>query len=73
MLVCQCNGVTDRTIRRAVRKGARTTEDVGYACGAGACCGGCIPLVEKLIRHEAARSEAQTTPPTPANTAQLQQ
>jgi bacterioferritin-associated ferredoxin len=73
MLVCQCNGVTDRTVRRAVRKGARTTEDVGYACGAGACCGGCIPLIEKLIRHEASRSEPQAAPAPSAATARLQQ
>ena len=72
MLVCQCNGVTDRAIRRAVRKGACSVEDVGYACGAGACCGGCIPLVEKLIRYEASRRE-QTPPAPPAVTALLQQ
>ena len=65
MLVCQCNGVSDRAIRRAVRKGAATTEDIGFACGAGACCGGCVPLIEKLIAYESARSEKQTAPSTP--------
>ena len=71
MLVCQCNGVSDRAIRRAVRKGAQTTEDVGFACGAGPCCGGCIPLIEKLIRHESSRRE-QSLPQPAATTALLQ-
>ena len=35
MLVCHCNGVSDRTIRRTVRNGARTLSQVGQACGAG--------------------------------------
>ena len=73
MLVCQCNGVSDRAIRRAVRKGAATIEDIGYACGAGACCGGCIPLIEKLIVHESSRREQQTTATPPTSTAQVQQ
>ena len=73
MLVCQCNGVTDRAVRRAVRKGARTTEDVGYACGAGACCGGCIPVIEKLIVHESSRREQQIPSTAPAVTAHTQQ
>lgn len=72
MLVCQCNGVSDRTIRRVVRKGASTSVDVGYACGAGACCGGCVPLIEKIIRHECSRREA-TPRVLPAATANVQQ
>ena len=61
-------------VRRAVRRGAATTEDVGYACGAGACCGGCIPLIEKLIAHESSRREQQSSLPVlPSATAPAQQ
>lgn len=72
MLVCQCNGVSDRAIRRAVRQGAQTSVDIGYACGAGACCGGCIPLIEKIIRHESSRRDSapSTTPATVSNAQQ---
>ncbi|MBW2233280.1 MAG: (2Fe-2S)-binding protein [Deltaproteobacteria bacterium] len=61
MLICHCNGVSDRTIRRVVREGATSVGEVGRACGAGACCGGCANAVKKLIHTEAAhRSETPT-------------
>lgn len=52
MLVCHCLRVTDREVREAVRQGACTLDDVAEACGAGAGCGGCQPLVERLIQLE---------------------
>ena len=52
MLVCHCRGITDRDIRFAVRRGARTPDEVGAVCGAGTCCGGCRPAVRGLIRSE---------------------
>ena len=54
MLVCHCNGVSDRAIRRAIRDGARTLGQVGQACGAGACCGGCQDSVRELLHVEGA-------------------
>ena len=56
MLVCQCNGVSDRAIRKAVRKGASKASDVGMRTGAGTCCGGCLDTVKEIIRSETARS-----------------
>ena len=53
MLVCQCNGVSDRTIRKAVRAGAVTVDDVGQACEAGTCCGGCADSIAEVIHSEA--------------------
>ncbi len=63
MLVCHCNGVSDRAIRKAVRKGARNASDVGMRTGAGTCCGGCIENVNDIIRAEAgkARDKAALT------------
>ena len=55
MLVCHCNGVSDKRIRRAVREGAQSVGEVGRACGAGTCCQGCSPMIGKIIRHESHR------------------
>ena len=58
MLVCHCNGVSDRRVRRAVREGALTVSDVGRACGAGTCCQGCNSAINRIIQIESHR-EAQ--------------
>jgi bacterioferritin-associated ferredoxin len=56
MLVCHCNGVSDRAIRKAVRKGASSATEVGMRTGAGTCCGGCLDSVNAIIRAEAGSS-----------------
>lgn len=55
MLVCHCNGVSDKTVRRAVRQGAQSVAEVGRACGAGTCCQGCSPMIHRIIQHESHR------------------
>jgi len=62
MLVCHCNGVSDRAIRKAIRKGARTASDVGMQTGAGTCCGGCLDAVNSILRTEAANARDRATP-----------
>ena len=57
MLVCQCNGVSDRAIRKAVRKGATNVSQVGSRTGAATCCGGCLDSVKAIIRSESGRTE----------------
>ena len=52
MLVCHCKRVNSKVIRDCVQSGARNAKDVGAACGAGECCGGCLPLVEELVDRE---------------------
>jgi len=49
MLVCHCHAVSDRKVLEVLREGARTTEDVGRACGAGTRCGGCRHALEELV------------------------
>jgi bacterioferritin-associated ferredoxin len=44
--------VSDRLIRSVVREGARNSEEVAEVCGAGACCGGCRPAVDEIVREE---------------------
>lgn len=64
MLVCHCNGVSDRTVRRVVREGALTVSEVGRACGAGTCCQGCSSTISRIIQVESHR-EAQAEPASP--------
>jgi bacterioferritin-associated ferredoxin len=65
MLVCHCNGVSDRTVRRVVREGARTLNQVGAACGAGTCCRGCSHTIGEIIHAEARQHESDPTPAEP--------
>ncbi len=52
VIVCHCHGVSDRTIRKAVREGACSLRQVARASRAGRMCGGCRPVVERLIDDE---------------------
>lgn len=49
MFVCLCHAVSDRTIRDAIRAGARTVEAVGEACRAGTQCGKCRTAIEIML------------------------
>jgi len=62
MLVCHCNGVSDRTIRKVVRQGAASAREVARACGAGACCGGCTDVVREIIHAETTAERASDIP-----------
>jgi bacterioferritin-associated ferredoxin len=56
MIICQCNGVSDRAIRKAVRDGASSRNDVVRACTAGKACGGCVPAIDEIIDTERERT-----------------
>ena len=49
VMLCHCNGVSDREVRAAVAGGAHTVDTVMRACGAGSDCGGCHVLVEQVV------------------------
>ena len=55
MIICQCNGVSDRTIRKVIRDGASNRNDVVRACMAGRACGGCVPAIDQIIEAEQER------------------
>ena len=57
MIICQCNGISDRAIRKAIRDGAGNCSDVVRACTAGMACGGCLPAIEEIIDAEQERVE----------------
>ncbi len=70
MLVCFCNGVSDRRIRRLVHEGASSWREVARACGAGASCGACRPTVRALVeetRNEPVTGEADVAVPLSAD------
>lgn len=53
MYVCLCKAVSDRTIKAAIRSGARTLQQVTACSGAGSDCGACRGVIRDLIEeHE---------------------
>jgi bacterioferritin-associated ferredoxin len=56
LIVCHCQGVSDRSIRQAVREGARSLRQVARVCRAGRICGGCHPVICEIISSEASEA-----------------
>jgi bacterioferritin-associated ferredoxin len=54
MIVCMCRGVSDRDLTEAIRRGARTLDDLSRRCnGAGTDCGGCRCFIEANLLRDA--------------------
>ena len=49
MYVCICNGVTDREIREAVSRGARTLKDLRRELGVASDCGKCASCANEVL------------------------
>ncbi len=49
MWVCLCKAVNDRQIRAAINDGARSPEEIAARCRATTGCGGCLPLVCRML------------------------
>lgn len=64
MLVCHCNKVCDRIIRQCVRSGAESVAAVQGLCNAGVTCGGCLPLVARIVRSEQAQAAEEAAVPS---------
>jgi bacterioferritin-associated ferredoxin len=60
MVVCHCNAVNDRAIRTEIEAGAADANAVAARCGAGAHCGSCQPLVERLLAQFGLESDPRT-------------
>jgi bacterioferritin-associated ferredoxin len=58
MLICHCQGVSEREVESAIVSGACTHPAIARACGAGSMCGGCLPLIEELLDAYAPTSAA---------------
>lgn len=57
-IICHCEVVRERTIVKAVQRGARTVAEVQASCGAATRCGGCEPAVQSLIERHGATGHA---------------
>src|SRR3990172_11441711 len=49
MVLCQCVGVTDTTIKEIIANGARTLGEISRRCGAGRCCLSCREEICALL------------------------
>jgi bacterioferritin-associated ferredoxin len=65
MIVCHCQAVSERTIRAAVREGARCRRSVARACSAGRSCGGCRLAIDEIVRSELERLDSASPPALP--------
>lgn len=52
MVICHCERVNDRKIRRLIKDRQITIDDVVAECGAGGRCGGCRGSIEELLRSD---------------------
>lgn len=50
-LVCICNGITEKEIIEALKKGARSATDIQRITGAGTGCGRCLVTVDALVEE----------------------
>ncbi|MEZ4473774.1 MAG: (2Fe-2S)-binding protein [bacterium] len=51
MIVCLCEGVNDREVKRALRQGAADLSTLRRECGAGGDCGSCRPQLRRMLRE----------------------
>jgi bacterioferritin-associated ferredoxin len=51
MFVCICQAVTEGDLYDAIEAGAQDLDELADRCGAGASCGGCVPVLEHLLRQ----------------------
>lgn len=50
-IVCECFGVTNGMIKKAIENGATTLEEVQEATDAGTACGACLDDVQRLVDY----------------------
>jgi bacterioferritin-associated ferredoxin len=59
VLVCHCHRVNDTRIAQILDAGADGLRGIVRATGAGAGCGGCLPMLRELCAHRALSAQAQ--------------
>ena len=58
MIICECTGITDGTIRALARDGVTKVSEVTRRCGAGGCCQSCRPAIARILRVTAQKEAA---------------
>jgi len=56
MIVCLCRALSEHELRGVVAAGARSAEEISESCGAGADCGACLSMLDRLVHDVRGRS-----------------
>ncbi len=64
MIVCICNNVSDRDIRKAVATGMTTMSELRQNLGVATCCGKCNACARQVLREccDDTRQQVSSTP-----------
>lgn len=62
MIVCNCNGISEREVKAAIRNGANRWEDVHAYYGFTPSCGKCEPEIAGAIATHRVRSRPNDLP-----------
>ena len=64
MILCQCTGVTDATIKQLMNDGASTVAKITRRCGAGRSCVACREEIAALLYSHCAPKHTEKTQQT---------
>ncbi len=67
MLVCLCQGISEKRVKAAIRSGACTRKQVTKACRAGGGCGGCHDVIKEMIAEHGSPAEPAARQPERAD------
>jgi bacterioferritin-associated ferredoxin len=59
MILCQCKGVTDRTIETLISEGANSLKAIANSCGAGRKCKPCAAEIISMLDRVNAASDQE--------------
>lgn len=52
MIICVCNNISDREIRKAVEQGMTSMADLYKELGVGTCCGKCVSYAREVLHEQ---------------------
>jgi len=62
MIVCVCNNISERQIRRAVDRGVATMPQLREELGVGTCCGKCHACAKTVLRESLEERSLESQP-----------
>ncbi|MFV1871844.1 MAG: bacterioferritin-associated ferredoxin [Oleiphilus sp.] len=58
MLVCVCNGISDKQIDSELANGASSVKEIQRNLGIGSCCGQCVTFAKHMIEQKVTHIQA---------------
>lgn len=52
MIICVCNNISDREIRKAVEQGMTSMAELYKELGVGTCCGKCVSYAREVLHEQ---------------------